>query len=78
MDHGACRNTWNISSAVWVIYSPTDEIVSIHGVCLGKIMKNIEEYSTVIELLSDAISFGIRHLIVRLDSKLIVLHLNRV
>ena len=32
----------------------------------------------LIELLSNAIAFGIRHLIVRLDSKLIVLHLNNV
>ena len=39
-------------------------------------MNNIENYSAVIELLSDAISFGIDHLIIRLDSELIVLHLN--
>ena len=32
----------------------------------------------MIELLSESISFGIRSLIVRLDSKLILLQLNRV
>ena len=41
-------------------------------------MNNVAEYSAVIELLFDAISFGIHHLIIRLDSKLIVLHLNKV
>ena len=75
---GACLNIWNISSAAWVIYSPTDELVSMHGVSLGQTMNNIVEYSALIELLSDAISFGIRHLIIRSDSELIVLHLNRV
>ena len=75
---GACRSTQNISSAVWVIYSPTDELVSMHGVSLGQTMNNITEYSIVIELLSDAISFGIQCLIITLDSQLSVLHLNRV
>ena len=41
-------------------------------------MNNLSEYSVVIELLSESISFGIWSLIVRLDSELIVLHLNRV
>ena len=50
----------------------------MHGVSLGQTMNNIAEYSAVIELLSDAISFGIWRLIIRLDSELIVLHLNRV
>ena len=75
---GACHSTHNISSAAWVIYSSTDELVSMHGVRLGQTTNNIAEYSAVIELLSDAISFGIRRLIIRLDSELIVLHLNGV
>ena len=52
---GACRSTQNISSAAWVIYSPTDEIVSMHGVSLGQKMNNIAEYSAVIEFLSESI-----------------------
>ena len=56
---GACHSTQNISSVAWVIYSPTDELVSMHGVSLGQTTNNIAEYSTVIKLLSDAISFGI-------------------
>ena len=75
---GAFHSTQNISSAAWVIYSPTDELVSMHGVSLGQKMNNIAEYSTVIELLSESISFGIWNLIIRLDSKLVVLQLNRV
>ena len=74
---GACRSTQNISSAAWVIYSPSDELVSMHGVSLGQTTNNIAEYSAVIELLSESISFGIRSLIVRLDSELVVLQLNR-
>jgi len=76
--NGACCNTWNISSTAWVIYSPFDELVSMHGVSLGQTMNNIAEYSVVIELLSEYISFGIWSLIMKLDSELIVLQLNRV
>ena len=47
---GACRSTQNISSIAWVIYSPTDELVSLHGVSLGQTMNNIAEYSAVFEL----------------------------
>ena len=75
---GACRRTQNISSAAWVIYSPSDKLVSMHGVSLGQTTNNIAEYSAVIELLSESISFGIQSLIIRLDSKLVVLQLNRV
>ena len=75
---GTCRSTRNISSAAWVIYSPSDELVSMHGVSLGQTTNNIAEYSAVIKLLSESIPFGIRSLIVRLDSELVVLQLNRV
>ena len=57
--NGACHSTQNISSVAWVIYLPTDELVSMHGVSLGQIANNIVEYSTTIELLSNAIKFGI-------------------
>ena len=75
---GTCRSTPNISSVAWVIYSPSDELVSMHGVSLGQTTNNIVEYSAVIELLSESISFGIYILIVMLDSELVVLQLNRV
>ena len=53
-------------------------VSSMHGVSLGQKTNNIAEYSAVIDLLSDAISFGIRHLIIKLDLELIILHLNRI
>jgi ribonuclease HI len=59
-----------------VIYAPTNELISLRGVCLGRETNNIAEYSVVIELLVDTISLGIRHLVVRLDSQLVVLQLS--
>jgi ribonuclease HI len=61
---GASRSTQNLSSAAWAIYAPTNELVSLRGVCLGHATNNIEEYSVVIELLIDVISLGIPHLVV--------------
>ena len=75
---GDFRSTQNISFAAWVIDSPSDELVSMHGVSLDQTTNNIAEYSAMIELLYELISFGIRSLIVRLDSELVVLQLNRV
>ena len=45
---------------------------------LGRVTNNIAEYSVVIELLVDAILLGICHLVVRLDSQLVVLQLYNV
>ena len=75
---GASRNTQNLASAAWAIYAPTNELVSLRGVCLGRTTNNIAEYSVVIELLVDAISLGICHLVVRLDSQLVVPQLSNV
>ena len=52
---GASRSTQNLSFAVWAIFAPNDELVSFQGICIGRSTKNITEYSTLIELLSDAI-----------------------
>ena len=41
-------------------------------------MNNVVEYSTVIELLSGAISFGIQYLIIMLALELIALQLSKV
>jgi ribonuclease HI len=65
---GASRSTRNLASIAWEIYTPTNKLVSLQGVCLGRATNNIAEYSVVIELLVDAISLKIRHLVVRLDS----------
>jgi ribonuclease HI len=54
------------------------KLISLRGVCLGRATNNIAEYSVVIEVLVDAISLGIRRLVVRLDSQLVVLQLSNV
>jgi ribonuclease HI len=61
---GASHSTQNIESVEWEIYAPMDELINLHGVFLGHATNNIVEYSAVIELLTNAISFGIHHLIV--------------
>jgi ribonuclease HI len=55
-----------------------DEFISLHGVCFGHATKNIEEYNAVIKLLTGVVSLGICHLLVRLDSQLVVLQLSNV
>jgi ribonuclease HI len=75
---GASHSTRNLASVVWAIYTPTNELVSLRGVCLGRATNNIAEYSVIIELLVDAISLGIRHLVVQLDSQLVVLQLSNI
>jgi ribonuclease HI len=69
---GASHSTQNLASVAWAIYTPTDELICLHGICLGRTTNNIAEYSAVIELLSEAISLGIHRLVVRLDSQLMV------
>jgi hypothetical protein len=50
---GASRSTQNLASATWAIYAPTNELISLHGVFLGRATNNIAEYSAVIELLTN-------------------------
>ena len=60
----ASRSTRNLASVAWAIYAPTNELISLRGIYLGRTTNNIIEYSAVVELLVDAISLGIRHLVV--------------
>jgi hypothetical protein len=62
--YGASHSTQNLEFAAWEIYAPTNELISLNGVCLSHATKNIVEYSTFIKLLVDAISIGICHLVV--------------
>ena len=73
---GAYRSTHDLSFAAWVIYDPHSELIDCQGVCLGYTTNNVAEYCAVIELLARAINFGIRALIVNLDSQLVVHQLN--
>jgi len=75
---GACRHTRNIASTTWVIYLPSGQLLSSGGSCLGPTTNNLAEYSAVIELLIDTICHGIDHLIVKLDSQLVVSQLNGI
>lgn len=58
--------------------SPSGKLVSFQGICISQSMNNIAKYSALIELLSDAISLGIRQIIIRLDSQLIVLQITNI
>ena len=69
---GASRHTCNLASAAWVIYSPSGQLVAAGGACLGPTSNNVVEYRVVIELLWDALSHGITHLEVFLESQLVV------
>ena len=74
----ASHSMQNLSSVMWAIFTPNGVLVSFQGICIGRSMKNIAEYSAVIELLFDAISFGINYIIIRLDSQLVVLQLTSI
>jgi ribonuclease HI len=73
---GASRHTQNIASAAWVIYH-SGELVSSGGIFLGSATNNMAEYHVIIRLLTEASSLGITHLIINLDSQLMVCQLNR-
>jgi hypothetical protein len=65
---GTSHSTQNLAFAAWAIYAPTNELISLQGVCLGRVTNNITEYSIVVELWIDVIFLGIRHLVIRLNS----------
>ena len=69
---GASRHTRNLAATTWVIYLPSSQLLSSGGSCFGPATNNLAEYSVVIELLIDVIGHGINHLIVKLDSQLVV------
>jgi len=75
---GTSRHTRHLESTTWVIYSPSRKLVSARGAYLGETTNNVVEYSVFIEILWDALSYGIYHLQVFMDSQLIVSQLNVV
>ena len=64
----ASHHTLNLTSTAWVIYEPSGQLLSSNSTCLGPSTNNIAKYSAIIELLLDAISYGIQCLVVHLDS----------
>ena len=75
---GASCSTQNLSSASWAIFTPNGNLVSFQGICISRSTNNIVEHSALIEIIYDAISFGIDRIIIRLDSQLVVLQLTSV
>ena len=56
---GANHYTLNIASASWVLYSPTGDLVSSGGVCLGSSTNNLAEYHAVIGLLMEYLASNV-------------------
>ena len=54
--NGACHHTLNLASVAWVLYSPTEYLVSLGAVCIGPSTNNIVEYEVVIGLLTEVAS----------------------
>jgi ribonuclease HI len=75
---GTNRWTQNLASTSWALYNPSHELLHSSGICLGSTTKNQAKYTVVIGLLADAQHHRIRHLIIFLDSQLVVLELNNV
>jgi ribonuclease HI len=59
---GTSRHSQRLASTAWVIFTPQGQLLSSGGICLGDTTNNVAKYSAVIELLRDALSFGISHL----------------
>ena len=75
---GANRYTLNLASAAWVLYSPTNDLVSSGGILLGPSTNNLAKYQAVIGLLTEDLDNYVREIMVYLDSELVVQQLNRV
>ena len=70
--------TLNLTSTAWVLYSPAHDLVSSGAICIGPATNNIVEYQAVTGLLTEAASQDIDHLVVFMDSRLVVFHLNHI
>ena len=75
---GACRHTLSLTLAAWVLYSLAEDLVNSGAVCIGPTANNIDEYRSLIGLLTEAVSHGVCNLVVLMDSQLVVFHLNHV
>ena len=75
---GAIHSTQNLSSTAWAIFAPSGKLVILQGIFIGRSTNNIAKYITLIEILSDSISLGIRYIIIRLDSQLVIIQLTNV
>ena len=76
--NGARHNTPSVAFATWIIFSLTYELLSSRNIYIGLAINNIVEYSMVIELMSEASTFRIHQLVLRMDSYLMASHMNLV
>ena len=70
--YGANKSSQYVASTAWVIFSPSNEFLDSGGIFLGHATNNIAEYEAIIALMTNASTLGIRSLVVRLDSELII------
>ena len=61
-----------LASIAWVLYSPTGDLVSSRGTCLGPSNNNLAEYHAVIGLLMKPLTNDEREIRVYLDLELVV------
>ena len=71
--NGMNRCSQHAASAAWVIFNPSNEFVDAGGIFLSHATNNLAEYEAVIALMTNASTLGIRLLVVRLDSELVIL-----
>ena len=69
---GANRSSRHIASAAWVIFNPSNEFVDAGGIFLSHTTNNLVEYEAVIALMTNASTLGVRSLVIRLDSELVI------
>ena len=69
---GANRSSRHAASAAWVIFNPSNEFVDVGGIFLGRATNNLVEYEAVIALMTNSSALGVRTLVVRLDSELVI------
>ena len=73
---GASRWSSNLTSAAWVIYSPSHELIHIDEICMGSATNNQAKYDGVNGLLATTLQLGVHHLDVFLEFQLLVSQLN--
>ena len=69
---GTNRSSRHAASATWVIFNPGNKFVDAGGIFLGHDTNNLAEYEAVMALMTNASALGIRSLVVRLDSELVI------
>lgn len=70
--NGANPNTRYVSLASSIILNFNKQLLASSNIFLGPVANNYTKYSSIIDLLYVAISLGISHLVVYLDSYLVI------